>query len=105
MLSWRCASPAEHLLQGHPATPLGSNTWEQGDLIKPTSPRLHWPSAAWGQVPGWPRARGGAVAPEPGAVGSISSLATDFLCGLGQIIRCKARSRSADILREPWFGR
>lgn len=65
----------------------------------------HTSLSAWGRVPGWPRACSGATAPEPGVMGLISSLATDFLCGLGQIIRCKARSHSADILREPWFGR
>lgn len=66
---------------------------------------LCWPRTSRGRVPGWPQAHSQAQILEPGALGSISSLTTGFLCGLGQIIHCKARSQFADILREPWFGR
>lgn len=88
-----------------PTTGLGLNTCKQGAFVKLTSPCLRWPRTAWGRVPGWPQARCRDPILELGALGSISSLATGFLCGLGQIIRCKACSQFADILREPWFGR
>jgi len=100
-----CMIPAEHLLQEHPTTRLGLNVCKQGAFVRPMSLCLCWPSPSWGRVPGRPPAHGRDSTLDPGALGWISSLATGFLCGLGQIIRCEARSQFADILREPWFGR
>lgn len=78
---------------------------KQAASVKPTSAGLCWPNPARGRVSGWPQAHHQHPSLELGDLSSISSLATGFLCGPGQIIECKAGSQLAGVWREPWLGR